>query len=95
MQSFLLNIRILPLCIPAAGHSVLPVPRAGVRIRAAYTGVAFFLFYIYISYGEKQYRRYHNYCYYRSRIHCAFLLSSNTISAQCTAIKRCAPCLVK
>ena len=70
----LLEIRFV-LFRAAAPCSALPVLWAGSCIWTANAGVAFFLFFIDVSDGEKQYRRYHNYRYYRSCIHRAALLS--------------------
>lgn len=61
-------------CLSAAA-SVLSVLWTGVRIWAAYTGIAFLLFLIYVSDGEEQYRRYYYNCCYSSSIHRTVLLS--------------------
>ena len=73
----------------------MPVPWTGIRIWAAYAGVSFFLFFIDVSDGEEQDRRYYYYRYYRSCIHRAASFHIFQISTMRGESLRRAPCLVK
>ena len=53
----------------SAAASVLSVLGAGIRIRTSYACIALFLFLVYVSDGEEQYRRYYYNCCYCSKIH--------------------------